>query len=125
MKLLRYLVGQDAAVGIVKDGGIVPLASISSDYSEVRQIAAGGSEAIDRLTDALASAEPQLDFSAATLLAPIERPGKYLAIGMNYSKHAEEALKLGVKVPERQLWFNKQTTCVSGPFDPIEPGVTE
>jgi 2-keto-4-pentenoate hydratase/2-oxohepta-3-ene-1,7-dioic acid hydratase in catechol pathway len=24
-----------------------------------------------------------------------------------------------------QFWFNKQTTCIAGPFDDIDPGVTE
>ena len=56
---------------------------------------------------------------------PIERPGKYLAIGMNYAKHLEEAARLGVARAKHQVWFNKQTTCVSGPYDDIEPGVTE
>ena len=59
------------------------------------------------------------------LLPPIERPGKYLAIGMNYAKHVAEADKLGVARARHQTWFNKQVTCISGPYDEIEPGVTE
>lgn len=125
MKLLRYLSDQGATVGIVKKDGIVPLSTITSEYTEVRQIAAAGRSAVERIADKLQTASPQLALTDATLLPPIERPGKYLAIGMNYRKHAEEARKLGVAVPERQLWFNKQTTCVSGPFDAIDPGVTE
>ncbi len=27
--------------------------------------------------------------------------------------------------PKQQLWFNKQTSCLAGPFDDIDPGVTE
>ena len=65
------------------------------------------------------------DLGDVKLLPPIERPGKYLAIGMNYAKHLEEADRLGVKRSQHQTWFNKQTTCISGPFDDIEPGVTE
>ncbi len=63
--------------------------------------------------------------AGAHLLAPVERPGKYLAIGMNYSKHLEEADKLGVARSKYQTWFNKQTTCLTGPYDEIDPGVTE
>ena len=37
----------------------------------------------------------------------------------------EEADKLGVARSKYQTWFNKQTTCLSGPFDAIDPGVTE
>jgi 2-keto-4-pentenoate hydratase/2-oxohepta-3-ene-1,7-dioic acid hydratase in catechol pathway len=49
-----------------------------------------------------------------------------LAIGMNYRKHLEESESIGQSKPTgRQLWFNKQTTCLSGPFDDIDPGVTE
>ena len=66
-----------------------------------------------------------MPLAEAKLLAPIERPGKYLAIGMNYKKHVEELAKLGVAAPTKQLWFNKQTTCVAGPYDAIDPGVTE
>jgi 2-keto-4-pentenoate hydratase/2-oxohepta-3-ene-1,7-dioic acid hydratase in catechol pathway len=58
------------------------------------------------------------------LLAPIERPGKYLAIGMNYKKHLEEVKQLGIEAPKHQYWFNKQTTCITGPYDEIDPGVT-
>ncbi|MEI6722059.1 MAG: fumarylacetoacetate hydrolase family protein, partial [Betaproteobacteria bacterium] len=40
-------------------------------------------------------------------------------------KHLEEAERLGVPAPKQQLWFNKQTSCISGPYDDIDPGVTE
>jgi 2-keto-4-pentenoate hydratase/2-oxohepta-3-ene-1,7-dioic acid hydratase in catechol pathway len=44
---------------------------------------------------------------------------------MNYAKHLEEADRLGVARSKHQTWFNKQTTCITGPYDRIEPGVTE
>ncbi|MBY4596073.1 fumarylacetoacetate hydrolase family protein [Ottowia caeni] len=53
------------------------------------------------------------------LQAPIPNPSKYLAIGLNYRKHVEEAVRLGMKAPETQLWFNKQVSCVHPPFAPI------
>lgn len=60
------------------------------------------------------------------LLAPIPRPGKYLAIGMNYRKHVEEGAKLGIAEPKRQMWFNKQTSCINGPIDGIvKPDVSD
>ena len=51
------------------------------------------------------------------LLAPVGRPPKFLAIGLNYAAHAAEST---MKRPDYQLWFNKQSTCVVGPGDPIE-----
>ena len=59
------------------------------------------------------------------MLAPLERPEKFLAIGMNYRKHIEEAKRLGVAAPTNQFWFNKQTSCIVGPFADTDPGVSE
>lgn len=60
------------------------------------------------------------------LEAPIVHPSKYLAIGMNYQDHAEEARKAGVSTPKTQIWFNKQVSCITGPFAPIHlPGVSD
>ncbi|MEH6833001.1 MULTISPECIES: fumarylacetoacetate hydrolase family protein [Falsihalocynthiibacter] len=61
-----------------------------------------------------------------TLQAPVPQPEKFLAIGMNYADHGEEAKKLGVEVPPYQLWFNKQVSCINGPFDDVvSPKVSE
>ncbi|MGQ0620449.1 MAG: fumarylacetoacetate hydrolase family protein [Panacagrimonas sp.] len=50
------------------------------------------------------------------LTAPIPRPGKILALGLNYRDHAAEA---NMALPEHQTWFAKMTTATNGPFDPI------
>jgi 2-keto-4-pentenoate hydratase/2-oxohepta-3-ene-1,7-dioic acid hydratase in catechol pathway len=61
--------------------------------------------------------------SDVRLHAPIARPGKIFAIGLNYADHAAEA---GLEVPKEQFWFTKPGTAVNGPFDPIErPIVSE
>ena len=91
----------------------------------MQAIAAGVAQALQRLRETAEMAPIVLPLASAHLLAPIERPGKYLAIGMNYRKHVEESERIGVPAPKQQLWFNKQTTCLSGPYDPIDPGVTE
>ena len=50
------------------------------------------------------------------LEAPVMRPGKVLAIGLNYRDHAAEA---GMKLPERPVVFTKMPTCITGPGMPI------
>ena len=47
----------------------------------------------------------------------ISKPGKFVAIGLNYSDHAEET---GAKVPSEPIVFMKATSCVNGPNDDIE-----
>ena len=125
MKLVRYSDGAGASTGVVKGDGIVPLAALGSPHRTMRSLIEAGPGDLAAIADKLGSAEPQIALADARLLAPIERPGKYLAIGMNYGKHLEEADKLGVPRAAHQVWFNKQTTCLSGPFDPIETGATE
>ena len=51
------------------------------------------------------------------LLAPVPRPQKILAIGLNYADHIEET---GAATPERQIWFSKLPNAVNGPYDPIQ-----
>ena len=122
MKLVRYRDGAGASVGVVKGEGIVPL---GNEYPTMLALIAAGPEALRAIAAKLDGAQPAIPLADAKLLAPIERPGKYLAIGMNYGKHLEEADRLGVPRASHQVWFNKQTTCLAGPFDAIEPGNTE
>jgi 2-keto-4-pentenoate hydratase/2-oxohepta-3-ene-1,7-dioic acid hydratase in catechol pathway len=128
MKLLRYVSGEGAALGVLQTGHqdrIVPLAPLGAEYPTMLSIIIGGSAALEKIKALAGQGQGAFDLSTAKLLAPIERPGKYLAIGMNYAKHIEEAKRLGQPTPTQQFWFNKQTSCLSGPFDDIEPGVTE
>lgn len=125
MKLLRYEVDGSARLGVLTGEEIVPLASIVDDYPTMLSIIAGGDEALAKVRAVADTAAGKLALRDVKLLAPIERPGKYLAIGMNFGKHVEEAAKLGVEKPKQQFWFNKQTTCLSGPYDDIETGVSE
>ena len=125
MKIVRYTLGGTVHLGVIKDSGIVDLAPIAAKFPTMRAIITGGSDALSALRDLAAGSPPGVALAQAQLIAPIEQPGKYLAIGMNYRKHLEEAARLGVPPPKQQLWFNKQTTCLAGPFDVIDPGVTE
>lgn len=125
MKLARYRDGDDASLGVIVDGGIIPLSALACPHARMLDLIAAGPAALEQIRGAVGSAKPTIDLSTAELLAPIERPGKYLAIGMNYRKHLEEADKLGVARSNHQTWFNKQTSCIVGPHDNIDPGVTE
>jgi 2-keto-4-pentenoate hydratase/2-oxohepta-3-ene-1,7-dioic acid hydratase in catechol pathway len=125
MKLLRYDDAGTARLGVIKGGAIVPLDGIADRYPTMLAIVAGGDAALAAVRAEMESAAPGPLLAEARLIAPIEQPGKYLAIGMNYGKHLEEADRLGVARSAHQVWFNKQTSCLAGPFDDIEPGVTE
>ncbi len=114
-------------LGKVIGDNIVDLAQAAPQLpgSVIDFLAAGTSarQAYDAVT---ASSSGALTLADVRLHAPVPNPEKFLAIGMNYSDHGAEAEKLGLKVPEYQLWFNKQVSCITGPFDDVvSPRVSE
>ena len=46
----------------------------------------------------------------------ITNPGKFIAIGLNYSDHATET---GAKIPSEPIVFMKATSCINGPNDDV------
>ena len=125
MKLVRFNHEGRPRIGAVKGDGIVDLMSAGSRWITIREIAGAGKQGLAELQVLIDRSDSVHLLSNVRLLAPIERPGKYLAIGMNYAKHVEESDRLGVARAKHQTWFNKQTTCIAGPYDDIDPGVTE
>lgn len=51
-----------------------------------------------------------------TLVQPIVRPPKILAIGLNYKDHIKET---GFDTPNFPMFFNKQATSANAPYSPI------
>ena len=127
MKLARYSHQGVTAIGAVVADRVVPLSQLDpAAPRSIREVLAAGPALRQRLTTALAGASGGVPLADVRLEAPIPDAQKYLAIGMNYHDHAEEARKAGIPIPQNQLWFNKQVTCITGPFDPIfKPRVSE
>jgi 2-keto-4-pentenoate hydratase/2-oxohepta-3-ene-1,7-dioic acid hydratase in catechol pathway len=104
-------------LGVVLDDGVVDLADAAPDLPlEMTALLAAGPPALRRAAAAAAQASPRLPLPEVTLAAPILRPPKFLAIGLNYADHAAES---GLEPPKLPTVFNKQSTCVTGPRDPI------
>jgi len=55
--------------------------------------------------------------SSVRLLAPVQRPGKIFAIGLNYADHIAESK---METPKHQVWFTKAVTSINGPYTPIQ-----
>jgi 2-keto-4-pentenoate hydratase/2-oxohepta-3-ene-1,7-dioic acid hydratase in catechol pathway len=68
------------------------------------------------VTTADLEAAPRLPAAAVRLRPPIDRPRKFLAIGLNYSDHCAET---GRPEPDFPVFFNKQVTCLIGHGDEI------
>ena len=46
----------------------------------------------------------------------VNKPGKFIGIGLNYSDHA---IEYGAKIPTEPIFFMKATSCICGPNDNI------
>jgi len=120
MKLARFTVDGSTAIGVVRGDRVVELASVLPEApSTIREVLEAGPALLRRIEAALHLAPFGHALVAVRLEAPIPDASKYLAIGMNYQDHAEEARRAGVPIPKTQLWFNKQVSCINGPFDAV------
>src|SRR5262249_32947459 len=54
--------------------------------------------------------------TSVRLLAPVPNPPEYIGVGLNYRDHVKEA---GLEMPTIPTVFNKQTSCITGPFDNV------
>jgi 2-keto-4-pentenoate hydratase/2-oxohepta-3-ene-1,7-dioic acid hydratase in catechol pathway len=92
----------------------------------VSDFLATGQAALDAFHSVEDDEAASVALSDVRLLPPVPKPEKYLGIGMNYRDHAAEAAKAGVATPPYQVWFNKQVSCIVGPFDDVvKPRVSE
>ena len=118
MYLLRFLQQGLERIGIKKDQGVIDL---HLHYPDAPPTMIGLLEEWEDWHARLAKLEqngtPDLSLSSVQLLAPVERPRKIWAIGLNYADHAKEA---GMDLPKVQLWFTKATTTLNGPFAPVQ-----
>jgi 2-keto-4-pentenoate hydratase/2-oxohepta-3-ene-1,7-dioic acid hydratase in catechol pathway len=120
MKLARYTFNGSTTIGAVVEDHVIEIASFAPNAPKsIKEILAGGPALIKDMTAKLAKVSGGTKLIDVRLEAPIPDPQKYLAIGMNYQDHADEAARAGVPVPKNQLWFNKQVSCITGPFDNV------
>lgn len=117
MKLVSFSEGGKTRVGIVQGDKVIDVAAAAPDLpTDLMQLIAKGDGALAKLRNVAASAKPTLALDKVHLNAPIARPGKVLAIGLNYADHIAES---GMKTPEHQVWFPKQVTSIAGPNDDV------
>lgn len=116
MRLLTFRHQEnDILTGVLEQGEIYPL-----PWTDLLCVAEAGADAI---LDAAAAAQP-LRFDEVELLAPVRRPGKIIAIGLNYLDHC---LEQGLTPPDRPTLFTKFTTSVNDPGGQIrwDPALTQ
>jgi len=113
LKLITYSTGGgEPRVGYVEDDHVTPLGGSSMlEYVE-------HGRSTDRQPGGKAVA-----LGEVRLHAPISRPEKIVAIGLNYEDHAAET---GAEIPEKPVVFTKYPNTIVGPGEPIRiPPIAE
>jgi len=124
MKLVRYADNRGTSLGVVKNDGVIELGkhwpAVRDDMIALIKMWPDIASALPML---VADSAPDAALADVRLLAPVDRPGKILAIGLNYADHIRET---GQQTPPHQIWFTKAVTSINAPFDPVQlPAASE
>jgi len=118
MKLATFEAGGAPQLGAVIGDRVAPLNATSPSLpGDMIGLIAAWPKVEAEVRRLAAAAAGALPLDGVRLLAPIRRPGKIMAIGLNYADHIAES-NLGT--PEHQVWFSKASTAANGPYDPIQ-----
>jgi len=113
MKLLRVgEKGKEKPAILDKNNKIRDLSSLIKDFNPDNL----KFETVSKLENINLDTLPEIKDSER-IGACINKPGKFVAIGLNYSDHAKET---GAKPPAEPIVFMKATSSISGPNDDIE-----
>ena len=112
MKLLRCgNKNNEKPAALDKNGKIRDLSSKISDFNPETL----NFETLTKLQKIDLETLPEI--SNTTRIGPcINKPGKFVGIGLNYSDHAAET---GAKIPSEPIVFMKATSCINGPNDDV------
>jgi 2-keto-4-pentenoate hydratase/2-oxohepta-3-ene-1,7-dioic acid hydratase in catechol pathway len=127
MRLASYRSDQGDRLAVAAvDGRLWSSATLGSRLpATMADLLGDGDAALDAVRAAAASAADRPgDLDAGTLMAPVPRPGKVVAVGLNYHAHAAEG---GAAIPANPMLFAKFTTAVIGPGATVEwdPALTQ
>jgi 2-keto-4-pentenoate hydratase/2-oxohepta-3-ene-1,7-dioic acid hydratase in catechol pathway len=116
MKLVTFTHNNETRVGAVDGGFVVDGKNNTKIPATMLEFLSAGDSALAAMRQQIDSGNDRIALDQVKLLAPVPRPGKYLAISLNYADHIDET---GLDKPEYPSFFNKQSSCVIGPGDAI------
>ena len=128
MKLVTYKYKNSTGIGSLLEEGIVPFSTNKHLPDNMLEFLQGGENLIEEAQDLCSNPKHLISMEEVILQAPILRPPKIIAIGLNYKDHIEEVRAAGreMATPEVPMIFNKQSLSATGPFDDVhDPKVSD
>ncbi|MFW9919718.1 MAG: fumarylacetoacetate hydrolase family protein [Candidatus Thorarchaeota archaeon] len=135
MRLVTYSRLGVPSIGVELEEGILDIPEAASRFGRMHHVHGklfpstmmdllqwpAGVEVVQQILDTYNESEPEekpllYRLSSVRLLAPIERPGKIVALGLNYKDHIEETER---EIPKVPVMFAKFPSSVIGPDDEI------
>jgi 2-keto-4-pentenoate hydratase/2-oxohepta-3-ene-1,7-dioic acid hydratase in catechol pathway len=121
MRLVTFQTGsREPGVGVISGDHVFP---VSSQYPDMTSFLAGGTAVLAEAKGPVrgdVSPNNRYRLDQVKLLAPITRPGKVIAVGLNYRDHAIETKQ---DIPTAPVIFAKFPSSINGPdADVVIPG---
>ena len=128
MKLITFLLKNDSKskrIGAIKNDTVIDFSSSDLPKDMINFIKLG-STGLDIANDVIENQKNVHAIDDVILKAPIDKPNKILAVGLNYKKHIDEAKELkdhhsnDVQLQDQfPNIFNKQNSSVNDPFGDV------
>ncbi len=112
MKLVRYgQIGKEKPGLIDAQGRLRDLSGVIADITPAQL----SDKALAKLAKLKTDTLPLVK-GKKRMGSPLTGVGKFVAIGLNYADHAQEA---GMPIPKEPIVFMKATSCIQGPDDDV------
>ncbi len=116
MKLVTFTHQGSTRIGVVANDAVADVCATAATLPrEMIALLSAGKDALDAARRAVEAA-PKIPLTQVKLEAPVRKPPEFLAVGLNYADHIAET---GMAKPTFPIFFNKQSSCVNAPYDPI------
>lgn len=120
MRLISFQSNAEQKLGAIVGEQAIDLGAVDSSLpTSMMDLLAAGDTGMTNVAAAIAKADPAAHgqpLNDVTLLPPVVRPGKVIALGRNYAAHAKEG---GAEPPEYPMIFHKTHTSLIGSGDTV------
>jgi 2-keto-4-pentenoate hydratase/2-oxohepta-3-ene-1,7-dioic acid hydratase in catechol pathway len=128
MKLVTYKYKNSTGIGSLIEEGVIPFSLNKYLPDNMLEFLQGGKDLTKEAQVLCSNSKSLIPIKEIILQAPILRPPKIIAIGLNYKDHIEEVRATGreMATPEVPMIFNKQSLSAAGPYDDVhDPKVSD
>ncbi len=116
MKLVTFSQNGKSRLGAVLGNEVVDTIGQRKIPQTMLEFLAAGEQHQAAMQKLIESGKNRIPVVNVKFEAPVQRPSKYLAVGLNYADHIEET---GREKPEFPTIFSKQVACIVGPGEGI------